>query len=872
MCSYSTISGKFDFDRLNGKYQFNTNYLIKMRFDLDFLYQTHLGIFFNFAESSDPFLHAVSHEDIANGKIAIPVGDDIFQAIHLCQYSIMQDIIFYQMQGENQQEQFGVSTPQMKKEYDYRNANVNTGNSKSGNQTVEKSISERVAIQSKIKGKNSNCNGSDTSYNNGNNSNVNLKKITKNEREVISVVSRDDIAKKLEQYDLLQKHLEIDRELIGKRKEDLSKERELDEKKEQEIMKIDSENDKKENKDNNKKQKELQTKTQPNKETDNDDDKVNINWLNIGKNEIENKNEQMQPQESKSQLQSNNNKSTFPKKQHQQSDNQLTVLSPKQPRDNQEIIPRIPHHNDSPIQSSRSLLNNSMRRSLTPKSHAKQLQQSLKLSYYTGDLDDFLPFYNKHYQSISQEQRIIFNIKEHPSHSITTTFNPKIIICTSSQNKYDIKGFCVLSFDIENNSLATSAAKINILHLSSIKQNEDIILSALIDYIKETIYCSQIDIDLYYKFEDNKFTINKELRDLFKNDLGFRWSRLENLAQHIRYQKMYLKICQENPIMDNYSLLVSKPLFNIKHCSVITLTLAPSQQLNINNDTEDIRFDKYMNAFTVVYSMNWLRNNTAYAVSLSTNNSTSKGNWFNWDVKPNEGCVNCSIGDYNQKKSLMNDNDINHLFNETKAMIGTEYISSFMQLSPYFNSNISSIIDNVYYNRLQGQIKQLRHKDTNQVFYLLPTVDGLNSVFICQMNALTKQALVENETNVYQAFNAFYHQIEPIEEKDDVALWLPSFEIDTHLATKQFGCVDEITIQRDDKDVHVSVFDEYIKVGFDYDSNSHAAFSVKVRKEDVVIKDAFLLGVINLNVLSSFEFSTVLLLNVTKEHWRIKKK
>ena len=37
ICSYSAISGKYNFDKLNETYLFESNYLIKMKSDLDFL-------------------------------------------------------------------------------------------------------------------------------------------------------------------------------------------------------------------------------------------------------------------------------------------------------------------------------------------------------------------------------------------------------------------------------------------------------------------------------------------------------------------------------------------------------------------------------------------------------------------------------------------------------------------------------------------------------------------------------------------------------------------------------------------------------------------------------------------------------------------
>ena len=93
ICSYSAISGKYNFDKLNETYLFESNYLIKMKSDLDFLSQTSLNLFFNFAESGDPFLVTISN--------IIPVSEDISKAIRQSHYTIAQDIIFLQLNENN---------------------------------------------------------------------------------------------------------------------------------------------------------------------------------------------------------------------------------------------------------------------------------------------------------------------------------------------------------------------------------------------------------------------------------------------------------------------------------------------------------------------------------------------------------------------------------------------------------------------------------------------------------------------------------------------------------------------------------------------------------------------------------------------------
>ena len=49
---------------------------------------------------------------------------------------------------------------------------------------------------------------------------------------------------------------------------------------------------------------------------------------------------------------------------------------------------------------------------------------------------------------------------------------------------------------------------------------------------------NDIYIDLYYKCEEGKFSLNEGIKNFFKNDLKFKWVKLENLDKYVRYMKI----------------------------------------------------------------------------------------------------------------------------------------------------------------------------------------------------------------------------------------------------------------------------------------------------------------------------------------------
>ena len=167
------------------------------------------------------------------------------------------------------------------------------------------------------------------------------------------------------------------------------------------------------------------------------------------------------------------------------------------------------------------------------------------ISFYCGKISNFISIYSSYYNIIPEEQKIILNLKSDPLEYLYNNFFPKIIMYTDKKTK-NIKGLCIFSHiytnDTKNNGLF-------IEHISSYNEEErEVIFEKLLLFIKENSYNifgfennrkeKDIYIDLYYKFDNGKFNINTDIRDFFRNQLKFKWVKLENLSKFTRFQKM----------------------------------------------------------------------------------------------------------------------------------------------------------------------------------------------------------------------------------------------------------------------------------------------------------------------------------------------
>ena len=111
--SYNQTKGKINIDKINKAYLFDKNYLIKMKFDVDFFKQSPIRKYFEIKNVElDTFLLNISSSQNSSDpkKLTIPMTEDIMKAIQQCQFIITQDMLFYQAQSEQKEIEMNSST------------------------------------------------------------------------------------------------------------------------------------------------------------------------------------------------------------------------------------------------------------------------------------------------------------------------------------------------------------------------------------------------------------------------------------------------------------------------------------------------------------------------------------------------------------------------------------------------------------------------------------------------------------------------------------------------------------------------------------------------------------------------------------------
>ena len=662
--SHSVNKGKFNEEYLFRKYKLfdlenpnsNENYLLKIKNDLNFLGNSkvngykQLNLYFN--SNSDPFLLNVAEQ--------IPIDIDYYNRIKQCQYIIMQEVIFDEINQEiglNKSNMTEVKESNKKKKLEPINQNnskiLNNNNSNvvNNNYKIVKKEKDNIACVDKKENIKINNSVNNNISINDKNKNLNIKENSnytdkKNEKIEIGaqLIDRNNYEnffgtknlnenlseeKELEE---LKKEFNIIQNLKNKKKtsnKNIIENKSINETKDNNEAIIKEENNKikdnykekneKENKEititkkdniiNNEKKKsiddnEIKGEIEINQTIKNNENKNAILEYKEEKKENENKNaiqeyKEETNKEEKEEITKKDSKNIDKKKDEKKTNKNL------EDKDNNDDLVNLDENiniNEEKLKTKHSnqnkdnninnkdnnidenILENSLviskntknsqekSRSATPKSkrgekiisikeapqnkdnnisnikkeiNIHQIKDNDYIAFYCGKISNFISIYSAYYNTIPEEQKLIFNLKSNPLEYLYNNIYPKIIIYSDKKTKH-IKGLCIFSH------IYTNEAKNNALYIEHIssynEEDRENILEKLLNFIKENsenIFGFEngkkdkdIYIDLYYKSEDGKFTINTQIRDFFRNQLKFKWVKLENLSKYVRFQKM----------------------------------------------------------------------------------------------------------------------------------------------------------------------------------------------------------------------------------------------------------------------------------------------------------------------------------------------
>ena len=492
---------------------------------------------------------------------------------------------------------------------------------------------------------------------------------------------------------------------------------------------------------------------------------------------------------------------------------------------------------------------------------------------------------------------------------------PKIITSSLKSSKA-ITGMCSLYY--ENYGQVGEPLILRIEALCVLEKDWEEQIESIINYIKEKLIFDEIKYVINYipsPEHENKLRINSKIKDLFKNKLNCIWKNLTNhvdgsRTQDIRFIKEGNYFDQEEKNYTNNN----KKIFEFNTLSILSLFDSNEGEFYENLENEfkkkfsTIGFNRYINLFPFfivlannpIYKMIFAKENDSNIYELpeedkmiDENNITNinpknqirkiSEMVFNIDdISTLNKKINSSelLKNFDTKDSLYE--EINNKLKEKINSLSFNYFSMNLNLST--STNYCLEFENYYYNRISSKkIELLRDPETKNLFYLIPTQTESTFILLCQVGRRLQKELLDGHKNIYETFMDFHPKLTnqliqfsslglvDIQMKDyEKTIYIPSFKIDTHLYSysnndinKKGNIIDEKT----GAEGKIASIEEYFKMSFQEDKNIKNTFSiipVEDNKMNLVIREPFLFGIFNVNIISS---TPLQLLYVTKDHW-----
>ena len=541
------------------------------------------------------------------------------------------------------------------------------------------------------------------------------------------------------------------------------------------------------------------------------------------------------------------------------------------------------------------------------------------ISYYCDSLSKFInDIYAEYYKKITIEQKRIFNVLENPISYFSHNYYPKIIICKDTNSSL-VKGICIysLSFNCHDNE----PNQIIIEHLSAYNNEEmEIILKNILEFLKKNnllinsciskITKNEIYLDLYYYLENEKFIIDKDICNFIKNELKFKWVKLENISKGVRFQKMKHQFDNKNvdENLENNELeqSIDKNNQNNLCCNFYIKDYSKAKFINKNEESQikeenlNVKEKKYINPFNMVYLIKKISLDDKYSKYIENNTS-------NFFINYDQLCIK-ELFDNNKnielQKQLIDNNsfissDMNQLINcleknEIEKNPCHKFdIKTKMNIRPIFGNCISIKYKGYYFNRIENNdVKIFYEKDTNQKFYYMTSKNNENIKLLIsyKLNDKFKDKYIcmQDNTNISLKFKEIYNNFDLIEEneidKDKIKyLYIPSFDINSNIkiCCKKSNQEDKPHHESNDEKYIISNYDEFFKIKFFSEDYYYENNNINTKSnfyfdnieddfnnnKDCFIDDNFIIFVVNFDFIENIAVIPLISLYITKDNF-----
>ena len=472
---------------------------------------------------------------------------------------------------------------------------------------------------------------------------------------------------------------------------------------------------------------------------------------------------------------------------------------------------------------------------------------------------------------------------------------PKVLISKSLKDNEKITGMCSFHYESTENLNENLTIRINSFIVDSNYEEQ---ITSMVNFIKNKVEYDKIMLYILYDRKNDKFVPNLQAKELFEKKLKFKWFCVvkdEKLNQrYIKYsfnknEIIYDPNKNETTMAEN-ALRHNKNNFLMNNVTITSINQEQNSNLIKNNISNKFNYNKFINPNFIYFIL--LQNKN---ISIDFNNKTKQDELKKMMEKISKYCLiesNYGNNDFREIKHL--DEELEQsIFKEIKEDLNKNYIECVpnllrTKLSINFETNYSTIIDNLFYNRISSdKISVFEEEKSGSRFYLIPSKDNNTLFYISEINDKLKDTLIDRNKNVYDQFLEYQpstqKQIFEFSKKSirDVSyipltprqtlktIFIPCFSVKSHLFSYDFKDVrNEVKMKEMQTNIPLNLtsVEEFIKVEFKPDNNYKNSFST-VEGYDFIIQNSFILGIFDNDIINNVKLPLLQFLYITQDNF-----
>ena len=534
------------------------------------------------------------------------------------------------------------------------------------------------------------------------------------------------------------------------------------------------------------------------------------------------------------------------------------------------------------------------------------INDNLNISYFSGKLTDFMNIYSEYYEKIPEEQKIIFNLNKDPLKYLEHNFYPKIIICQDKVTNI-IKGMCIYSIIFRSHERKPN--EIIIEHISSYNKEEmENILSKMIEFIKDNHILrdlfafnkdliTEIYIDLHYFLVNEKFEIDKNIRDFISKKLKFKWVKLENISKVIRFQKMKqiihcgdMKASIRSSINSMLNDNINESNYLLSNFSIKDNFIINFVQKLMNNNSEEIDANNILrkinpyNIFYLIYIKKKIQN-----IKNSFDFILSKINTFFSSYKLLNEIPMISDENNNDELNIYSiPADLKILSDCFDGKFNNEIsVRNKIDIFPLFDGCLSLKYENYFYNRIECKdIKIVKENSTEQIFYFMKAANNENITILISANLndnfknkyLKDKDENNSNNNISLSFKDIYNNLIECQSEEEQNknnyLFIPAFSLEQKYELKNNNIEnqkEENVISDINEECKIEFIPEDLIIRRNNKISNNFEFNIVgdeiKNRRDSIINDEFMIFILDIDMIDNIGIIPLMSIHVHKENF-----